>query len=357
MFDHCPRNGKSVKSAGSTSNLIQNQKASGCGITENIGNFRHLHHKSTLTTGKVIRSPYPGKNPVSNSYIGFFCRNKTSDLCHKHNQGCLTHVSGFTSHVRSGDNRYPFFLVVKICIVCNEHIIFDHLLNHRMTAIFDIQYSVLINLGFHIIVSFCNQCKRSKDIQRSHCFGSSLNTNNFLSYLFTYLCKKFIFQCIKTVLCSEDHIFQIFQFLGDISLSVGKCLLTDIIFRNQIFERIGNFQCIPKNSAVFDLQGLNTGTFFFSGFQFCQPFLSICSGTAVFVYIFVITFPDDPSVFLCNRRLFHNRSADQLCNIFQRIHVLVYFFQDRCLKFSKNLADIGNHLQRRSKSYHISGIG
>ena len=60
---------------------------------------------------------------------------KLSDLCHQDDQGRLTHVSGFTSHVRTGDNGNTVFSVVQISIIGNEHIVFDHLFHYRMTAV------------------------------------------------------------------------------------------------------------------------------------------------------------------------------------------------------------------------------
>ena len=246
MFDHCPGNGEAVKSTGSTSDLIQDQKATGSGIAKNIGNLRHFHHKGTLSACKVIRCTYTGEDPVNHTDVCTVCRNKASDLCHQYDQGCLAHICGFSGHVWSCDNGDSFFVVVKIRIVWNEHIIFDHLLHNRMTAVSDINEACLIDLWPDEIIPLGNQCKRSENIQCSHCFCSALDTDNFRSNLITDTGKQFKFQRIKLILSSKDQIFQIFQFLSDITLCIGKGLFADIILRHKIFESIGNFQRITK---------------------------------------------------------------------------------------------------------------
>ena len=66
---------------------------------------------------------------------------------------------------------------------------------------------------------------------------------------------------------------------------------------------------------------------------------------AVFVDICMITFPDDTSIFLCERRFIYERAFDQICDILKRVHIFIDFFKDRSLKFLKDLADIRDHCQ------------
>ena len=356
MFDHCPGNGEAVKSTGSTSDLIQDQKATGSGIAKNIGNLRHFHHKGTLSACKVIRCTYTGEDPVNHTDVCTVCRNKASDLCHQYDQGCLAHICGFSGHVWSCDNGDPFFVVVKIRIVWNEHIIFDHLLHNRMTAVSDINEACLIDLWPDEIIPLGNQCKRSENIQCSHCFCSALDTDNFRSNLITDTGKQFKFQRIKLILSSKDQIFQIFQFLSDITLCIGKGLFADIILRHKIFESIGNFQRITKYTIVLDLQAFDTGTFPLSCLQLRKPFLSICPGTAEFIYIFIISFPDNATVFLGKRRIIGDRVPDQRGNVCQRIHIFVDLSKQWRFEFCQDLFYIRKHFQRRGKRNQISRI-
>ena len=185
MFDHCPGNGKTVKGTGSTSNLIQDQKTSGSGITKNVGNLCHLHHKGTLSACKVIGCSHTGEDPVNHTDIRTVRRNKASDLRHQNDQRCLAHVCGFSGHVRSCDNGDTFFVVVKICIIWNEHIVFDHLFHNRVAAISDINEAGFIDLGPDKVIPLCNQCKGSKNIQSCYCLCSTLDTDNLSSNLIT----------------------------------------------------------------------------------------------------------------------------------------------------------------------------
>ena len=93
MLDHCPCNCKTVKCTGTTSDLVQDQKTSGSGISQNIRNLCHFHHKGTLTACQIIRCTHTCKDSVNNSDICFFSRDKASDLCHQYDQAvCLIYV-------------------------------------------------------------------------------------------------------------------------------------------------------------------------------------------------------------------------------------------------------------------------
>ena len=48
---------------------------------------------------------------------------KASDLGHEHNQGRLTHIGGFSGHVRAGDDGNPVISIVQIGVVGDEHIV------------------------------------------------------------------------------------------------------------------------------------------------------------------------------------------------------------------------------------------
>jgi len=210
VLDHSPCNGKSVKGTGSAADFIQNQKALGCSVSKDIGNLCHLHHKRTLSACQVIRCTYTGKDPVHDTDVCTVSRNKTSDLCHQYDQCCLTHVSRFTSHVRSCDNGNTFFVIIQIGIIRYKHVILYHLFHYRMTTVADINKTNLIDLWTDKIISLCNQCKGRKNIQRGHSFGCTLNTDNLRTDLITDTGKQLEFQCIQFIFCTQDQILQIF---------------------------------------------------------------------------------------------------------------------------------------------------
>ena len=143
----------------------------------------------------------------------------------------------------------------------------DGRFHNRVAAISDINEAGLIDLGPDKVIPLCNQCKGSKNIQSSYCLCSTLDTDNLSSNLITDTGKQFKFQRIKLILSSKDQIFQIFQFLSDITLCIGKGLFADIVLRHEILEGVGNFQGIAEYTVIFDLQALNTGTFPLSCFQ------------------------------------------------------------------------------------------
>ena len=153
VFDNCPGNGQSVKGTGSTANLIQDQQTFRSRIAKNIGHLCHLHHERTLSAGQVVRSSDTGENPVYHTNLCFFCRNKRTNLRHQNDQGSLPHISGFSCHVRSGDHGDTLAAVVQIGIICNKHIVVDHLFNNRVAAIFDVDHTFCIDRWAYIVIA------------------------------------------------------------------------------------------------------------------------------------------------------------------------------------------------------------
>ena len=81
----------------------------------------------------------------------------------------------------------------------------------------------------------------------------------------------------------QDQIFQFLELLGNIPLRIGKCLLTNVIIRDKILERVCDFQRIPEYAVIFYLQIFDSGALFFPHFQLRQPFFSVCAGTTEFI--------------------------------------------------------------------------
>ena len=210
MFNHCPGNGKSVKGTGSSSDFIQNQKTFRCGISKDISHLCHFHHKGTLTAGQVIRSSHSGKNPIHNANICLFRRNKGTNLRHENNQGRLSHIGGFSRHIWSRNNGNPVFSIVQIRVIGNKHVIGNHVLHHRMASVFNVNDTSGIDFRTHIMVSGRHQSHGHISIQLGNGLSCPLNPFHLVCYQSTDFYKLIIFQSIKLILCSQNHIFQFF---------------------------------------------------------------------------------------------------------------------------------------------------
>ena len=208
MLNHRPCNGQTIKGTGASADLIQDQQTFGSGIPKDIGYLRHLHHKGTLAAGQVVGSPYPGKDPVYNADIGLAGRYKRTDLGHKDDQRRLPHISRFSRHIWTGDHRDTVFPIVQIGVIGNKHIIGDHLLHHRMAAVFNVNDPPGIDLWPYILISGSHQSHRQISVQFCNSPGSLLDTIHLSGDHIPYLCKPVIFQSVELVFCSQDHILQ-----------------------------------------------------------------------------------------------------------------------------------------------------
>ena len=208
MFDDCPCNTESVEGARSSSDLVKDQETLTRCIAENICHLSHFNHEGTLSACEVIRCPYSCKNTIHKTDIRRRSRNERANLRHQNNQRCLTHIGGFSRHIRTGNNRNPFLPVIEIRVICNKHIIRNHLLNHRMAAIFNIDHTFFIDMWAHIIILFCHKCKRCQCIDLRHRSCCFLNSDYFVRDSISHFAVNLILQCIQLILGSQNCIFQ-----------------------------------------------------------------------------------------------------------------------------------------------------
>ena len=271
MLHYRPGNAQAVKGAGSPADFIQNQQAVPRGISQDIRHLCHLHHKGTLAGSQVIRCADTGENPVYDANFRTVRRHEAAELRHQHDQGGLAHIGGFSSHIGSGNDRYPMVSIVQIRVIGNEHIVAYHLFHDRMPPAFDVDDPFFIDLRTHILIALRYCGKRREHIRFRNRLCRFLDARHLFCDGVTDVTEHLIFQSEQFIFCSQNEIFQLFEFGGDIPLGICQGLFPHIAFRHQVFKRIGYFQIVAKDLIVFDFQIFDSGRFPLFCFQLCQP--------------------------------------------------------------------------------------
>ena len=79
-----------------------------------------------------------------------------------------------------------------------------------MPPLLDVDHTLLVDLRTHIIIALGNQGKGSEHVKSRDGFCSILNALHLGCNRIPHLTVYFIFQGIELVLCSENHILQLF---------------------------------------------------------------------------------------------------------------------------------------------------
>src|SRR5207247_7277045 len=87
-----------------SADLIQNDETSLRRVVDDVRSFIHLDHESRLPTREIVIGADASENAIDQANLRAFRRDETADLRHQHNQCDLTDVSGFSRHVRTGDD-------------------------------------------------------------------------------------------------------------------------------------------------------------------------------------------------------------------------------------------------------------
>ena len=106
LFGDGPGEGKAVERRGAAADFVQQHQAIRCRIVQNIRRLGHLDHESRATTGEIIRRTDARENPIDRADARTVRRDETAAIGKQHDQRRLAHVSGFTAHVRAGDEQH-----------------------------------------------------------------------------------------------------------------------------------------------------------------------------------------------------------------------------------------------------------
>ena len=357
IFNDSPGNGQPVKCAGPSADLIENQQTVRCGVPEDIGNLCHFHHKGALSAGQIIRGSHPGKNPVHNADIRRFGGNKGTDLRHQDYQRCLTHISRFSGHIRAGDNGHPLVLLVQIGVVGDEHVILHHLLDNRVTSLFNVNPPLAVQLWPDIPVMLRHIGQRAENVQRRDRLCGFLDSRDIFCYSVTHLAEQLILQTVKMFLRSQDGLFNLLQPVRGVPLRTCQCLSSCVVVRNLILKRIGHLDAVAEDLVVLDPQGADPCFLALLLLQIGQPLFSVLPRGAVLIHHLVVAVPDDPALLHRQRRILLDGIFHQLKQILQRIHILSDILQKSSLKIREQLPDKRKHLEGCLKRHQISGIG
>ena len=71
--------------------------------------------------------------------------------------------------------------VVEVRVIVNEHIVVDHLLDHRMTSALDVNDAVLVDFRTAVIILIRDKCERHEYIQTGNRLGGPLDAHNLRS--------------------------------------------------------------------------------------------------------------------------------------------------------------------------------
>ena len=222
--------------------------------------------------------------------------------------------------------------VVKQGIVCDKHIVWNHLLDHWVTAVLDINLSAAVQLRTHIVVVLGNVGKRCIHIEPCQSLRRALNPLRLTGNRIAHRTEKIIFQRVQLVLCAKNRIFQLLQTRCDVALGVRQRLFSGIVIRDKIFKRVRDLQIIAEYLVVFDLHIFDAGFLALTCLKLTQPLFALGLGVTVIIDHLVVAVLDHTAVAHQIRWIIHDCRIDKLIEVFQRVEILLNLRQSAAVK-------------------------
>ena len=222
--------------------------------------------------------------------------------------------------------------VVKQGIVCDKHIVWNHLLDHWVTAVLDINLSATVQLRTHIVVVLGNVGKRCIHIEPCQSLRRALNPLRLTGNRIAHRTEKIVFQRIQFILRTENRILEFLQTRGNVALRIRQRLFSRIVIRDKIFKRVRDLQIIAEYLVVFDLHIFDAGFLALTCLKLTQPLFALGLGVTVIIDHLVVAVLDHTAVAHQIRWIIHDCRIDKLIEVFQRVEILLNLRQSAAVK-------------------------
>ena len=356
VFYNGARNAHTVKGRGTaTYFVVNNQALLGC-IFENIRNLVHFQHKGGLSRCKVVGCAYACEDLVHNANACLGSGNKRTDLRHDRNESHLAHICRFTRHVGARDEHQAVFVGIKVSIVGHEIGILNELLNNGVATILNDDLVALCDFGAHVFIPACHNCQRTVNIQFGKQRRRFLNAYALLGNKGADLLEKLIFQSYGAVLSAENGRLHILELGRDVTLTVGKRLLANIVLGHLIDKRLGNLNIVTEYPVVANAKRANACFFAFFLGDFFKPGVAVLHNFAQGVKLFAISLFNHFALSNGKGGRFYNSGTNARADIVKRIKLGINAGKSLALGTCQKSFDFGEYRCRIADRAQILGV-
>ena len=174
-----PRDGNAIAGGGAATEFVEEHQRAGRDVVQDIRCLGHFHHERGFAERNVIGSTHTGENLVNESYMRTLGGHKTANLRQQYDEGRLAQQGTLTGHVRTSNDDYLLFLIVKINII--RHILFAQGqlgLDNGMATLMNVDDRTLINHRSDVLIFLRNLGKREQTVEACRLHSIGLNSRD-----------------------------------------------------------------------------------------------------------------------------------------------------------------------------------
>ena len=226
---------------------------------------------------------------------------------------------------------------------------------HRMASLLDVDDLRSIYHRTDIVVLLCHLCKRQQTVQMGNDIGIDLNLRDKSLHIQNQVIEKTSLQRENLILCTQNLLFILLQFLRDIALGLGQRLLAHPFCRHLILIDIAHLQIIAKHIVVAYLQRGNTCLFGLSLLYLQQIILSTVGNISQFVELFIHPTTNHATFLYQLRWVVLYLALNPFTKTLAKIQLFPYPFQRCIISIEARCLDGLDSLQGRLQLHHLTG--
>ncbi len=358
VLGDAPREAEPVEGAGAAPDLVEDDEAARGGVVDDERGLVHFDHEGALAARQIVAGADTGEDAVHQPDLRARRREEAADLRHQRQQGDLADIGRFARHIGAGDEQQARGFRLHRDIVGHEALAARLLVEHRMAAVLDVKRAAVVKQRAVVIEESRRFRQRGQDVQPRHRVRRVLQGLQRRDHPAPQLVEQLELQLLRPLLRAEDFVLDLLQLGRDEPLGIDHRLLAVVMRRHAGEVGLGDFDEIPEDRIVADLERLDAGGLDLARLELRDPFLALPGGGAQLVQRLVPASANVAAVFDGGRRLIGDRPQDVLRQRGEIAHRGEQFRRQRQRgrQFRQPLAQRRQSLQRERQRQQIAPV-
>ena len=251
VLDDGPGDGDAVVGAGAAAELVEEHKAAGAEVVEDVAGLGHLDHEGGLADGDVVGGTDAGEDLVDEAYAGAVGGHEAAHLCQQGDEGGLAQQGALAGHVGSGDDDDLLLVGVEVDVVGDVVLAHGHLLlDDGMAALTDVEDEAVVDDGSDVAVLLGHGGEGEEAVEAGYLAGVDLYGGDVAHEVGDEVAEETGFEGEDLVLGTEDALLVLLQLLGDVPLGVDECLLAYPLGGHLVLVGVADLDVVAEDVVV-----------------------------------------------------------------------------------------------------------
>src|SRR3989441_2252702 len=309
---------------------------------------------------QVVGRSDTSEDAVEDREFGPLGGDETAHLGHQGDESPLPQVSGFSSHVRPGDDQEEVRGRVHVKVVRDERLALHLLaeaLNHGVAALLDLELAVLGNLRAAVGALGGKTGETREDVELGDGARGLPDSAGFAGHAPPDLNEQVPFKCAALILRAQDLGLEFLKFRRRESFGVHQGLLALVVGGGKMEIGFRNLDVVTEDVVEPDFERSDTGALPLAHFNLRDKPLTVLTQVAQLIELEVEARADQAAVSQRGGRIRVDGFLDQIVDVAEFVQGLVELAEPSSLESRKAGTEERDLAERLLEGQEVARVG